>query len=111
MNRLNDNGAIVSALTNVPEKMPDEEIGITEFVNKKLKPIGGIIKSTWSDYRILELRERDQKVNYQFEQVRKFSSETELNRSTGSHFNSLKASRTKTKGSIVYQICPREGWL
>jgi hypothetical protein len=53
-----------TSLTKVDDKerMSDEEIGMTEFVNKKLKSIGGTMRSTWSDYRILELRERDQKV-------------------------------------------------
>lgn len=62
MNRWNEKKSIVSAVRDIPERMSDDEIGMTEFVNKKLKSIGGIIRSTWSDYRILEIRERDKKV-------------------------------------------------
>ena len=47
---------------NIKERMSDTEIGMTEFVNKKMKSIGGIIRSTWSDFRILEIRARDDKV-------------------------------------------------
>ena len=56
----------ISTPEDFKERMSDEELGMTEFVNKKLTPIGGIIRSTWSDYRILEIRARDQKVSDHF---------------------------------------------
>ena len=63
--RWNEKKASVIANVGVnKERMSDEEIGMTEFVNKKLKSIGGVMRSTWSDYRILELRERDHKVMF-----------------------------------------------
>jgi hypothetical protein len=53
---------LMANAVDMKERMSDEEIGMTEFVNKKIKSIGGIMRTTWSDYRILELRERDKKV-------------------------------------------------
>jgi hypothetical protein len=62
--RWNEKKSSLTKVDDKKERVSDEEIGMTEFVNKKLKSIGGTIRTTWSDYRILELRERDQKVYF-----------------------------------------------
>lgn len=41
------------------DRLSDEEVGITEYVTKKNKGTGGILKSRWSDFRVQELRARD----------------------------------------------------
>ena len=44
------------------DRMSDRDIGMTQYAKRKRGGTGGIIKATWSDFRVHEIRKRDGQV-------------------------------------------------